>query len=99
VEQALPIQRADHPHAIPTRANPLRLYVPLTPTDLPQSAVNTKGADRLGFAGKGFRLLLAGVLSPLDLRVGAVFSGAAAAALHQACAMLAPPSPICRLAS
>jgi hypothetical protein len=62
----------------------LRLYWPLAKADLPQSSANTKGAHRLGFAGEGFAALLAGVLSPLDLRVGASFTGMTAVALHLA---------------
>ena len=62
----------------------LRLYLPLAKADLPQSPTNTRGGDRLGFAREGFRALLGDLLSPLDLRVGALFSGAAAAALHAA---------------
>ncbi len=62
----------------------LRLYLPLIAADLPQSAGNTRGPDRLGFAREGFRALMAGEVSELDLRVGAVFSGITATALHQA---------------
>ena len=62
----------------------LRLYLPLTAADLPQSALNTAGAVRLGFAREGFKALLNGLLSPLDLKVGASVSGSAAAALHAA---------------
>ena len=62
----------------------LRLYLPLTGADLPQSPANIRGAERLGFAREGFKAMLGGLLSPLDLRVGAPFSGAAAAALHSA---------------
>jgi hypothetical protein len=40
----------------------LRLY-------LPQSPSNTKGAERLGFAKDEFKVLLDGLLSPLDLRM------------------------------
>ena len=62
----------------------LRLYLPLTRADLPQRSANTHGAARLGFAKAGFQALLGGLLSPLDLRVGAVLSGAAATALQAA---------------
>ena len=62
----------------------LRLYLPLTAADLPQSALNTAGAVRLSFAREGFKALLNGLLSPLDLKVGASVSGSAAAALHAA---------------
>jgi hypothetical protein len=62
----------------------LRLYLPLTGANLPQSLANVSGAERLGFAGEGFKAMLGGLLSPLDLRVGAPFSGTAAAALHSA---------------
>lgn len=62
----------------------LRLYLPLTAADLPQSALNTSRGARLGFARDGFKALLAGLVSPLDLRIGALFSGSAATALHGA---------------
>jgi hypothetical protein len=48
---------------------------------LPQSPTNV-GHDRLGFVKEGFRALAD--LSPLDLRVGAVFEGDRARALHAA---------------
>lgn len=67
----------------------LRLYLPLTTENLPQSPTNISGSDRLGFARNGFRALLGGALSPLDLRVGASFSSTTArtlqAALRDAC--------------
>ena len=62
----------------------LRLYLPLARHNLPQSPLNTRGGERLGFAGAGFQALLDGLLSPLDLRAGASFSGTAAAAVHVA---------------
>ena len=62
----------------------LRLYLPLIQADLPQSPANTHGVVRLGFAKAGFQTLLGGLLSPLDLRIGAVFSGATATALQAA---------------
>lgn len=62
----------------------LRLYLPLAIENLPQTPVNVSAGDRLGFARDGFRALLAGLLSPLDLRVGAAFSGPAATALQAA---------------
>ena len=61
----------------------LRLYLPLVRAGLPQSPANRHGGDKLGFAGPGFRALLAAGLSPLDLRVGARF-GADAAPMLQA---------------
>ena len=63
--------------------NWLRLYLPLIAAGLPQRSRNA-GADGLGFAGEGFRALLAGLVPRLDLRVGARFSGAAAQAVRAA---------------
>jgi hypothetical protein len=62
----------------------LRLYLPLMAADLPQSVLNTAGVARIGFAREGFKALLGGLLSPLDLKVGAPLSGSAAIALHAA---------------
>jgi SAM-dependent methyltransferase len=62
----------------------LRLYLPLTKADLPQRRENTGGVADLGFAKDGFKALLGGLLSPLDLRIGASLPGNAAAALHAA---------------
>jgi hypothetical protein len=62
----------------------LRLYLPLTAADLSQSVLNTEGAVRLGFAREGFKALLKGLVSPLDLKVGASVSGGAAATQHAA---------------
>jgi hypothetical protein len=59
----------------------LRLYRPLLDAGLPQSPEN-RGLDRLGFVGSGYRRAMP--LSPLDLRVGAVFDAASAGALHAA---------------
>ncbi|WP_145144468.1 hypothetical protein [Roseomonas gilardii] len=42
------------------------------------------GPDGLGFAGPGFRALLAGLVPQLDLRVGARFAGEAAVAVRLA---------------
>lgn len=63
--------------------NWLRLYLPLVAARLPQMPSNA-GPDGLGFAGPGFRALLAGLVPRLDLRVGARFSGDAARAVRQA---------------
>jgi hypothetical protein len=63
--------------------NWLRLYLPLIAAGLPQTPRNV-GADGLGFAGEGFRALLAGLVPRLDLRVGARFSGAPAQAVRAA---------------
>ncbi|MCY4074409.1 MAG: hypothetical protein OXH04_03145, partial [Acidobacteria bacterium] len=60
----------------------LRLYTPLLRADLPQSPINTRGADRLGFARAAFERLDA--TSHHDLRVGTALDGEAGAALHQA---------------
>ncbi len=62
----------------------LRLYLPLAAADLPQAPGNRHGAEGLGFAGPGWQALAAGAASQRDLRVGAVFSGAAAVAVHAA---------------
>jgi SAM-dependent methyltransferase len=63
--------------------NWLRLYLPLIAADLPQTPTNRR-ADGLGFAKEGFRALLHGRLSPLDLRVGAQFQCPIAQAVHSA---------------
>lgn len=62
----------------------LRLYLPLAAADLPQAPGNRRGAEGLGFAGPGWQAMAAGAASQRDLRVGAVFSGAAARAVHAA---------------
>jgi SAM-dependent methyltransferase len=59
----------------------VRLFKPLLKADLPQSPVN-RGPSGLGFAGEGFRALDS--LSPLDLRIGSLFLGETATALHRA---------------
>jgi SAM-dependent methyltransferase len=64
--------------------NWLRLYLPLVSADLPQSPANQRQAEGLGFAKAGFRALLVGVVSPLDLRIGAQFRADAADAIHAA---------------
>ncbi|RKK02397.1 class I SAM-dependent methyltransferase [Teichococcus wenyumeiae] len=61
----------------------LRLYLPLVRAGLPQGPGN-QGPDGLGFAGPGFRALLAGAVTAADLRIGSRLSGAAAQALHLA---------------
>ncbi|RMI13980.1 class I SAM-dependent methyltransferase, partial [Pseudoroseomonas wenyumeiae] len=61
----------------------LRLYLPLVRAGLPQGPGN-QGPDGLGFAGPGFRALLAGAATVADLRIGSRLSGAAAQALHAA---------------
>lgn len=59
----------------------VRLYLPLVRIGLPQLPRNS-GADGLGFAKAGFRVLLADDIDPAELRVGAVFgSGRAEAVL------------------
>jgi hypothetical protein len=63
--------------------NWLRLYLPLIAADLPQTPTN-RGPHGLGFAREGFRALLGGGTSPLDLRIGAQFRGEIASALHAA---------------
>ncbi len=70
----------------------LRLYLPLVAAKLPQ-ALRNAGPDGLGFAGPGFRALLAGLVPRLDLRIGACFAGDAAhavkAALQEAADLIA----------
>jgi hypothetical protein len=63
--------------------NWLRLYLPLVEAGLPQAPRNA-GPDGLGFAGDGFRALLAGLVPRLDLRIGARFWGGTARAVHAA---------------
>lgn len=64
--------------------NWLRLYLSLVSADLPQSPANRRQAESLGFAKAGFQALLAGAVSPLDLRIGAQFRADAADAIHAA---------------
>jgi hypothetical protein len=64
--------------------NWIRLYLPLLLADLPQSPINTRGTERLGFAKEGFRALMAGTASQLDLRIGAVLGSVAGRAVHAA---------------
>lgn len=52
--------------------NWVRRYLPLLLADLPQAPLN-RGAEGLSFAKHGFRALLSGAVSPLDLRVGRSF--------------------------
>jgi SAM-dependent methyltransferase len=61
----------------------IRLYLPLIAAGLPQAPGNV-GPERLGFAGPGFRALLAGLVARLDLRVGGRFAGDAALAVRSA---------------
>lgn len=65
--------------------NWLRMYLPLAAADLPQLPGN-RGADRLGFAGDGFRRLLADHVAGQDLRIGARFTGDRAIAVAKALA-------------
>jgi SAM-dependent methyltransferase len=65
--------------------NWLRMYLPLIAADLPQLPGN-RGADRLGFAGEGFRRLLADQVVGQDLRIGARFTGERATAVTRALA-------------
>lgn len=62
----------------------LRLYLPLLRGDLPQSPLNRRSGDRLGFVRDGFRGLLAGAASQLDLRVGMSLGADGARAVHAA---------------
>ena len=65
--------------------NWVRMYLPLVRCGLPQMPGNA-GPDGLGFAKEGFRALLADGIAPLDLRVGATFSGERAKAVAGAIA-------------
>jgi SAM-dependent methyltransferase len=58
--------------------NWLRLYLPLVGAGLPQAPRNA-GPDGLGFAGPGFRALLAGLVPRLDLPGRGAFRGRACA--------------------
>ncbi|WP_053078758.1 class I SAM-dependent methyltransferase [Methylobacterium tarhaniae] len=60
--------------------NWLRTYLPLVAAGLPQTPGNS-GPDGLGFAGKGFRALLALGVMAGDLRLGMRFAGPRAEAL------------------
>ena len=64
--------------------NWLRLYLPLVTANLPQSVGNVRAAERLGFAKDGFRVLMGGAASALDLRIGARFGTEAGRAIHAA---------------
>jgi SAM-dependent methyltransferase len=59
----------------------IRVFKRLLARDLPQSPVN-RGDENLGFVREGFRRL--GDSSQLDLRIGMLFTGDRAAALHTA---------------
>ncbi len=63
--------------------NWIRAYLPLVAAGLPQAPGNA-GPDRLGFAGTGFRALIALGVTAQDLRIGATFTGDRAAAFHAA---------------
>jgi SAM-dependent methyltransferase len=54
--------------------NWLRMYLPLVRAKLPQMPGNI-GTERLGFAKEGFEALLALGTAPVELRIGAVFTG------------------------
>jgi hypothetical protein len=86
---ALAIDRADSDVVdLPLGAvalNWLRMYLPLAAADLTQRPGN-RGAEKLGFAGEGFRRLLADHVAGQDLRIGARFTGERAIALAQALA-------------
>ncbi len=63
--------------------NWLRMYLPLVRAGLPQMPGNI-GTERLGFAKDGFEALLALGTAPIELRVGASFSGEQAHAITSA---------------
>ena len=65
--------------------NWVRMYLPLVGRGLPQMPGNA-GPDGLGFAKQGFRTLLDDGMAPLDLRIGATFSGERAKAVASAIA-------------
>ena len=61
--------------------NWLRLYMPMTNANLPQSPDNREGTERLSFAGKYWSKL--SDIDACDFRVGGRFTGDVAIALHQ----------------
>lgn len=61
----------------------IRLYLPLLSGDLPQSPLNRRDFERIGFAGAPLRAL-SGAMSPVDLRPGARITGDQGALLHRA---------------
>ncbi len=63
--------------------NWLRMYLPLVRAGLPQMPGNI-GTDRLGFAKVGFEALLSLGTAPIELRVGASFTGEQAHAVASA---------------
>lgn len=63
--------------------NWLRMYLPLLLADLPQAPVN-RGVEGLSFAKGGFRALMSGVVSLLDLRVGRSFRPETGQQVHEA---------------
>ena len=63
--------------------NWLRMYLPLVRARLPQMPGNF-GTERLGFAKDGFEALLTLGTAPIELRVGASFSGEQARAVTSA---------------
>jgi hypothetical protein len=69
----------------------IRMFLPLVRAGLPQAPRNS-GPDGLGFAKVGFRSLMADGMAPVDLRIGAVFTGdrasAVAAAIGEAAATI-----------
>jgi SAM-dependent methyltransferase len=68
----------------------VRLYQPLTHANIPQSAINTQGADGLGFGTAAYRQLPANIA--MDLRIGMRFSADTAtsvrAAVKDACDLI-----------
>ena len=63
--------------------NWLRMYLPLVRAGLPQMPGNI-GTDRLGFAKDGFEALLRFGTAPIELRIGASFTGEQANAVASA---------------
>jgi SAM-dependent methyltransferase len=60
----------------------MRLYLPLTHGQFPQSSVNAQDSNRLGFATPAYRALPAHIAG--DLRIGMQFGGDMATILHTA---------------
>lgn len=90
VADATPAVAIPHPDAdaveIPlgvVALNWLRMYLPLVTAHLPQRPRNA-GPDGLGFAGPGFRELMAQNVTGQDLRIGACFAGERAGAVARA---------------
>jgi hypothetical protein len=71
------------------------MYLPLLRARLPQMPGDI-GSGRLGFAKDGFEALLALGTAPIELQVGASFTGEQALAVASALSRAARRSPRCR---